>query len=447
LNEAEQTTEAHALRFAWISILGVPLCILSAWPLPMWLAICVGIGWSGGCIWLSRRAQKRSLLGLEARTAGLLGGLSDLEARLASTRADLQNEHVLSVRILSAMREGVMVLGAEREVILSNPALREMLLLPVDPIGKPLLEVIRKEELQSLIDDAPNEPPPIEIEIGTLKPRRASVVARRLPGTARSTMLVFVDVTELRGLERMRTDFVANVSHELRTPVTSILSAAETLPRALLRGPEAAQAFLEIIVRNSERLRALIEDLLDLSKIESKELRLAPDWIQLEGFFEHILALFGERTAARRITISVDIARTTRVATDRRALEQIVTNLIDNAVKYGRSGGQVKVTCEPFRDGVRMSVSDDGFGIPREHLPRLFERFYRIDPGRSREVGGTGLGLAICKHLAEALSGTIEVTSEVSKGTVFSVVLPNLKLNTPEKPTKTPEPTGIRASR
>ena len=230
----------------------------------------------------------------------------------------------------------------------------------------------------------------------------------------------------LRRLESLRRDFVANVSHELRTPVTALCSAAETLRIAIVRDPESAGRFLDIIERNAERLHLMVEDLLDLSRIESHQLKLHPLALGLREFAEHMLEMVKVRAEQKHIRMSIEIpADLPKVRADRRALEQVLVNLIDNAIKYCPSFSQVRLTAEALSaNWVRISVVDTGPGIEARHLPRLFERFYRVDAGRSRELGGTGLGLAIVKHLVEAMGGKVSVDSQVGRGSCFHFTLP-----------------------
>jgi two-component system phosphate regulon sensor histidine kinase PhoR len=214
---------------------------------------------------------------------------------------------------------------------------------------------------------------------------------------------------------------VANVSHELRTPVASVRSAAETLRRAIETQPEAASEFVEIIERNAERLHQLIEDLLDLSRIESREFKLDIQSVELADVVERVLSIFRAPAEAKGVRLRSALgAGPVRVRADPRAVEQVLTNLVENAVKYCPAGTQVTVVARQAGSSVRVSVEDTGPGIEARHLPRIFERFYRADPGRSRELGGTGLGLSIVKHLVEAMDGQVSVDSTPGKGSRFS---------------------------
>jgi two-component system phosphate regulon sensor histidine kinase PhoR len=362
-----------------------------------------------------------------AEDVGQLGAAFDLLAgSFSKTVGELRGERDLVSRILDGMQEGVLLLDREGKVALMNPALREMLLLSADVIGQPLLEVVRHAELKELLDKARTTKSTCsgEVELGGLKPRRLLVRGTAFTQHAGGLLAVFFDVTDIRRLESLRRDFVANVSHELRTPVTAVLSAAETLDLALEKDPAGARKFLGIIERNAARLQGLIEDLLDLSRIESRELKLRPERFDFEPFASHLIGLFRDRADKKRIAIKLESSGVI-VDCDRRALEQVITNLVDNAVKYCAEGCTVTVRAEPSNGKTRIAVIDNGPGIAERHMGRLFERFYRVDAGRSREMGGTGLGLSICKHLVEAMSGSIDVKSVVGKGTTFEVRLPN----------------------
>ncbi len=356
-----------------------------------------------------------------------LGSTLDKLARgLSSSLKELRAERDRMAGILEGMQEGVILLDAKRRIVVLNPALREMLLLPADAIGKPLLEVVRNAELRDLFDAAAgdDEPTTQEVEIGNIKPRRLLARVARMPGGQRQFVAVFVDVTEVRRLESMRKDFVANVSHELRTPVTAIRSAAETLIDGAADDPAAATAFIGIIDRNAQRLQQLVEDLLDLSRIEARGFRLSFEAIELKPIFSQVLGLFRERASKKNVALEERMpSELPKVRADRRAMEHVLTNLIDNAVKYCGPGTHVWLSVALTSDAVTVSVGDDGPGIDERHLPRVFERFYRVDAGRSREVGGTGLGLSIVKHLVEAMGGSVSVESKLNQGTTFSFTL------------------------
>jgi len=356
-----------------------------------------------------------------------LGRTLDKLARgLSSSLQDLRAERDRMAGILEGMQEGVILLDSKRRIVVLNPALREMLLLPADAIGKPLLEVVRNAELRDLFDQAAgdDEPTTLEVEIGNIKPRRLLARVARMPGEQRQLVAVFVDVTEVRRLESMRRDFVANVSHELRTPVTSIRSAAETLIDGAAKDPQASEAFIGIIDRNAARLQQLVEDLLDLSRIESRGFRLSFEAIELKPLFSQVLGLFRERASKKSVGLEErTLGDLPKVRADRRAMEHVLTNLIDNAVKYCGPGTHVWLNVVATHDTVTISVGDDGPGIDERHLPRVFERFYRVDAGRSRDVGGTGLGLSIVKHLVEAMGGSVSVESQLNQGTTFSFTL------------------------
>ena len=218
---------------------------------------------------------------------------------------------------------------------------------------------------------------------------------------------MFVDVSEMRRLETLRKDFVANVSHELRTPITAVRSAVETLRLTLERDPGASDRFVDIIDRNAQRLGALVEDLLDLSRIESKEYRPEVAPVQLRAVADQVLSLLRPRIEEKSFDVANEIPADLPTArADRKALEQVFTNLLDNAVKYCGPGTQVRLRARRRGALLRVEIADTGPGIEPRHLPRLFERFYRVDSGRSRDMGGTGLGLSIVKHLVEAMNGT-----------------------------------------
>jgi two-component system phosphate regulon sensor histidine kinase PhoR len=356
--------------------------------------------------------------------------LNQLVESLATTMGQLRNERDVVARVLEAMREGVLVLDARGRVALVNTALRDMLLIGRDVIGRPPLEATGNLDLARALEEAARGDGSgaghsAELGVGGLKPRRLLVTAGPLPGEAGGLVAVFVDVTEMRRLETMRRDFVANVSHELRTPLAAVLAATETLQGGALENAHSAHQFLGIIERNVQRLQSLLEDVLDLSRIEARELRLDLEPIAISEEAQHVLGLYEHGAARKGLRLRAEVPESLPpVLADRRALEHVLSNLIDNAVKYCGDGAAITIRAAPQGDRVRISVADTGPGIDRKHLPRLFERFYRVDPGRSRDVGGTGLGLSIVKHMVEAMNGSVAVESDLGRGTTFTVNLP-----------------------
>ncbi len=375
--------------------------------------------------------EVRARVSASAEFMDLARALDRLATNLSSTLGDLRQERDRLRGILSSMDEGVLFLDDQRKVALVNPALREMLLLRGDPTGRSLLEVVRHSELKELLDAARDDDDDEgdvvqgEIHVSGLKPRHLLVRARRLTGDEKGVVAVFLDVTETRRLENLRREFVANVSHELRTPVTSIRSATETLENVIGSKPEFAPRFIDIIARNAERLHSLVEDLLDLSRIESRQFSLVLSSLSPLSVMEHIASLFSERAQRRSTELLLDVPLGLgELRADRRALEHVLSNLVDNAVKYAGEGRRIVLSARNLDGAVELIVSDNGPGIEARHLPRLFERFYRVDAGRSRDLGGTGLGLSIVKHLVESMSGKVSVESELGQGTTFRIRLP-----------------------
>lgn len=371
----------------------------------------------------------RSGVGGNDELTELGSALDQLAGSLKSTLEELRAERDLQRRILEGMQEGVLVVDGVGRIVTMNHALREMLFLPADATGASLGDLVRHAELDKLMGAARiTGQASGELDLQGIEPRRLLAFVTALRGDGDEGLIaVFVDVTDLRRLESLRRDFVANVSHELKTPVTAVRSAAETLRASVANDPKAAIRFVDMIERNAQRLQNLIEDLLELSRIESKAFRVQREKVDLASIFSIVVGLFRERAAQKGITVEGRGQRAVvDIETDARALEQILSNLLDNAVKYCPAGSRVTLEATAAdEDHVRITVADDGPGIDARHLPRLFERFYRVDAGRSRELGGTGLGLAIVKHLAETLlGGSVSVESRVGEGSTFVLLLP-----------------------
>ncbi len=356
----------------------------------------------------------------------LAGALDNLADNLASTLTKLERERDRLGAILESMAEGVLVTDARGQLVLANRALREMFLLGGEVEGREPIEVVRNAELHELFAAArkAGEPTTRELSIEGVRPRRVMARVAPVEQAGAGAVAVLSDITELRRLETVRRDFVANVSHELRTPVAAIRGAAETLILGGAQKAETALEFATMIDRHAERLHRLVEDLLELSRIEARELRIDLKPLPLVAEVERARDLLAIAARSRRATVVVEVDGALTVMADRTALEHVLTNLLENAVKYSPEGSRVKVRAERRGEVVRMVVEDNGAGIEARHLPRLFERFYRVDAGRSRQVGGTGLGLAIVKHLAEAMGGAAGVESTLGRGSRFWVDLP-----------------------
>jgi two-component system phosphate regulon sensor histidine kinase PhoR len=332
--------------------------------------------------------------------------------------------------ILDGMTEGVVALDDRGRLLLLNPAARAMFAVGNEIAeGRPFLEVIRQKELLDLVYEvrASGAPARHELELGP--PVNRVVAARGAPvGLGPETLgvlLVLHDVTELRRLERVRSEFVANVSHELRTPLTCIKGYLETLLDGALDDRAHARRFLEVAGTHAERLDRLIDDLLELSNIESGRVTMVPMRLDLGEVVAGVAAMFERQTTQGRQTLERVVPPGLAVHADRDRLVQILVNLVDNAVKFTPEGGRIQVEAETGPDGhVEVRVRDTGVGIPSTELPRITERFYRVDKTRSREVGGTGLGLAIVKHLVQAHGGELHIESALGHGTTVSFTLP-----------------------
>jgi two-component system phosphate regulon sensor histidine kinase PhoR len=325
------------------------------------------------------------------------------------------------------MVEGVLVLDRNGRVILANPRLRELFGVWGGVEGRSALEVIRRADVEAALAEAARTPEPVvrELHLAANGGRHLEMHAGRFPahGPLLGTVAVFHDVTELHRLEGIRRDFVANVSHELRTPLTAIRGFAETL-RGSEVPPEQRRQYLDVILRHADRLTALIEDLLELSRIEGGTRELAPEPTDVAALARGVMQDLKPRLDARRLRGELRAEPAPPALADRRALEQVLLNLLDNAIKYSDPGGRIEIAVSGSPAGVRIDVSDTGIGIPEADRARIFERFYRVEKARSRDLGGTGLGLAIVKHLVQALGGEVFVTSQEGRGSTFSVRLP-----------------------
>jgi two-component system, OmpR family, phosphate regulon sensor histidine kinase PhoR len=344
--------------------------------------------------------------------------------------ADAEKRKMESV--FSSMSEGVMVLDAENRIESVNRGMEEMTGRPHgDVIRKTLLEAFRNIKLHDALERFREREETVceEIGLGDYRPVMMDVTISAIRGETggeRKTILVFHDVTRLKKLERIRTDFVANVTHEIRTPLTAIIGFAETLQQGAIEKPETARKFLRTIRENAERLNRLVDDLLTLSGLELGEAKLHPEGLRIEEGFDRVLAIIEERVKEKGLKILKDIPKELPlIRVDRDRLTQILLNLLDNAVKFTPAAGSIAITASPGEEGfLTVRIADTGVGIPKGEIPRLGERFYRADKTRSREMGGTGLGLSIVKHLMRAHQGRIIIDSTLGRGTTVSLCFP-----------------------
>ncbi|HSP80462.1 MAG TPA: ATP-binding protein [Myxococcaceae bacterium] len=358
--------------------------------------------------------------------ANLEGAINSLHQQLSARNTSLHQEARTLTAVLDGMAEGIWVTDEEGTVVHHNDALRTMLQTTGEIIGQRPLALLRNDALNDAVTRACREGASTHLELSLegLFPRtlatRVTPLGRDLPGSA----AVFHDVTELRRLEKVRKDFVANVSHELRTPITAIRGYSETLQGGALKDEQMAPRMVEIIHRQSERLSELVEDLLELSRLESRELTLKVADVPLAVAVARATDVVRPKAQGKQISIELDVPQGLLAKGDARGVEQVLLNLLDNAVKYTPDGGQVVVTGSLEEDRCVVHVRDTGVGIEPRHLARIFERFYRVDKGRSRDMGGTGLGLSIVKHLMSAMGGEVRVESQPNEGSVFTIFLP-----------------------
>lgn len=352
----------------------------------------------------------------------LAGGVHDLALRWERASASAMEERARLGALLHSMSEGVLALDPDGRVTEANPAAHRLLNPREELVGRGLAESVRASGLIEVARAAMHEHRAAQAEVELEAQRTVLATARPLQG-APGAVLVLHDLSEQRRLERVRRDFVANVSHELRTPVSIIRSNAENLADGALEDPKVARIFVEAILRNTERLGDLIRDLLDLSRIEAGHQEVRSEPTGLRRVAERALDNLRPVAQARGTRMDNLVPADLRALCDPQALEQILTNLVENAVRYGEAEGRVWLRGEGRAEGVRLWVEDDGPGIPQHHRDRIFERFYRVDPGRARQQGGTGLGLAIVKNLAEAMGGRVGVLPNEPRGSRFWVEL------------------------
>jgi len=357
--------------------------------------------------------------------------LSYMSDEIKGKMERIKQESVKLDAVLSSMFEGIMVVGEKGGILLMNPSLRKLFFVDSTPEAKTPMEMIRNTQVQDIVDKIIKDKQRlISEEIIISQPEERILKINGVPiirnNILEGAVLVFHDITELRRLERVRQDFVANVSHELRTPISSIKGYAETLLEGAIDDKDNVREFISIIYQDSNRLANLIDDLLDLAKIESGKMKMVFVPLDIKPILDRSLGVLEKPIKGKQLSVSLSIPDgIPKVLADDTRIAQVFLNLLDNAVKYTSDSGSIKVSISLNDKFVQVDVSDTGMGIPEQDLPRIFERFYRVDKARSRELGGTGLGLSIVKHIVLSHGGQVWVKSELGQGTTFSFTIPH----------------------
>ena len=421
----------------------IPDTVSAIWTVgALLIAVTALAAWALAGLLLQPIDDLRRNLRLAARIRAIsepgLGDLAEIRA-LRTTMAAVLEELDMRTRIseseqyrvlglFESVTEGIIQVTPDARFLHVNAAARALLGLPVHAEGSSVASLVRNVDLRTIIERAARgeDVPPTEVMLDT---RQLLVSPQRMRGRSERVSVVIgvVDLTELRRLETVRRDFVANVSHELKTPLTSIRGYAETLladdvPR------ETRMQFLDVIQRNASRLQRIVDELLDLSRLQSGGWRPDLQDVDVGEIARDVWGHCETRANARRISFAID-GGDARVIADPDGLRHVLSNLFDNAIHYTREGGNVRMSVHPSAIGqhkgyIEIAVEDNGIGIPSEALPRIFERFFRVDPARSSQQGGTGLGLSIVKHLVERMAGEVTAESELGKGTTIKVRLP-----------------------
>lgn len=436
ISQPQIALDRQSARIRGIFIRGSALAVLIAGLLGIWLSRRISRP-----LREMRRAAERFGRGDYSRRVYVEGAAEyvDLARAMNAMAGEIEqrlrqvNRHRQEIEsILASMKEGVLAIDSGDQILFLNQSARKMFnVQPEQEKERLVQESIRHAPLQRLLERsrAGEALSPEDCLMQGLDGQMLQVEINRLRdenGADRGELLVLSDVTQLHRLETVRRDFVSNVSHELRTPITSIKGFVETLREGAINDAEASSRFLEIIERQADRLNAIITDLLALSRLEreGEQERIEAGLIQICPFLNAIVQHFQPQSAAKQISIEVECWGDISVRGNQPLLEQAVGNLLDNAIKYSPAGKVVTIRVEQETDVLRILVIDQGAGIPAADLPRIFERFYRVDPGRSREVGGTGLGLSIVKHIVKLHKGMIDVSSSIGEGSVFTISLP-----------------------
>jgi two-component system, OmpR family, phosphate regulon sensor histidine kinase PhoR len=358
---------------------------------------------------------------------GLAAELAAMTVRLRDRLDELTEERDRAGQIVDALDDGVLLLDGAGRLLVANPPARAWFGLPEDlRPGRPAHRVLGASQIPELVERAAEAGAPVTGNLTLVFPEYRTLALRAFPladrGPTGRIVVTLTDITQRRRLEVLRRDFVANASHELKTPVAAVRVLAETLLTALPDDPEAGRRFAERIGREAERLDALVRDLLDLSRVERGTLDVEP--VDLVGLAKEVVGGYADRAEERRIKLRSELQPNVAMRGDRAQLGLLLSNLVDNAVRYTPARGTVCVRLDAGESRAVLQVTDTGEGIPESELPRVFERFYRVDKARARQTGGTGLGLAIVRHVAESHGGAVKVDSELGRGTTFTVTLP-----------------------
>jgi two-component system phosphate regulon sensor histidine kinase PhoR len=383
----------------------------------------IGKSMSGGDFTRRIKIKTRDEIG---KLGGILNQMSD---ELSQKIAQISLEISQLDSVLSSMLEGLLAVDSSGKVLLVNKALGQILNLDSSFYGRPYYEAIRNPELNQFIQEVLTDPKEKAKEVSFFHPEerdfmvQSALVEQKKKGSI-SLLFVFHDISELKKTERVRKDFVANVSHELRTPLTSIKGFVEALRDGAINDPEKSLQFLSIIAQHTDRMNKIVTDLLRLSSIESKDFVLKIESLFLKELLDEICSTLKSLSEEKSQTLEINLpSPDLKVLADRHWITQALTNLVDNAVKYTPEKGKIQIEARDKGESVEIAVLDNGIGIPQKDLHRIFERFYRVDKGRSRESGGTGLGLSIVKHIIEAHGRKVEVKSQEGRGSEFSFSL------------------------
>jgi two-component system, OmpR family, phosphate regulon sensor histidine kinase PhoR len=362
--------------------------------------------------------------------------LENIFARLQELELQIAGRESGTQTILAAMEDGLLVVDARSHVTLMNPTFQKLFELRDPAVGVPLVEAVRHATLDQLVAETLLTGEAMRSELSLADSRTHSerhvevsaVPIKNADDEVTGTVVLFHDITELKQLDQIRRDFVANVSHELRTPLSILRGYIEVLFDEPQTSREELTRILSIMERHSKRLQRLVDDLLSLAQLESSHAELEISVVRMDELFDNLIRDWKEKLTGKNLKVIVDLPSETSVLrADGTRLEEALHNLLDNAVKFSPDNGQIRLRGTRSGSNVVLSVADNGIGISKEHLPRIFERFYRGDKARSRELGGTGLGLAIVKHIAQLHGGRVEAESELGRGTTIRIVLPDVQ--------------------